>query len=111
MLELTLGEVDYIVDHLFINDTLDTSKIPEFEQGRRRRKTNDRDIDFFLNSDFDFEKQIWKSGFFKIHEKDWAISDTREYRYPILGIGFKTKIAFYACSIWSPNFRPAYQFF
>ena len=99
MVELTLGEVDHIVDYLYINGTLDTSKIPGFEQGRRRQKNNDRDINFFLNSDFDFEKQIWKSGFFKIQEKDWAIADTQEYKYPILGMGFTTEITFYAYSI------------
>lgn len=83
---MTLGAVDYIVDNLFINDTLDRSKIPAFEQGRRR-KVNDRDIEFFLNYDFDFKTQIWKSGFFKIQEKDWAQSTTTEYKYPNLGSG------------------------
>ena len=87
---MTLGEVDSILDHLFINDTLDRSKIPGSDQGRRMNG-NDRDIEFFLNSDFDFQKQIWRSGFFKIQEKDWAIAKTPAYKYPILGNGFKTK--------------------
>lgn len=98
VLELTLGEVDFIVDHLFINDTLDRSKLPASEQGRRL-KVNDRDIEFFLSYDFDFKKQIWKSGFFKIQENDWAIADSGEYKYPTLGNSFKTKIPFYTYSM------------
>ena len=77
-----------------MNDTLDWSTIPGSGHGQGRRlKANDRDIEFFLNSDFDFQKQIWWSGFLKIPQKDWAIANTPVYKYPILGNGFKTRIS------------------
>ena len=85
---MTPGEVDSILDRLYMNDTLDWSKVPGYDQGRRW-KANDRDIEFFLNSDFDFQKQIWWSGFLKIPQKDWAIANSPAYKYPILGNGFK----------------------
>ena len=74
---------------MYINDTINRSKIriPLFDTWKRTR-ANERDVLFFLNTQFDFKKQGWTSGFFKIHEKDWAVSDTAEYKYPILGDGF-----------------------
>ena len=85
MLKLTLGEVDPILDKLYINDTLNRLMIPSLKNWRRA-KVNERDFLFFLNSQFDFSKQVWKSGLFKIQEKDWAKSDTVEYKFPILGM-------------------------
>ena len=49
----------------------------------------EKDITFFLDTNFDFGKNIWKSGFFQIQEDDWEITDYAEYKYPILGNGFK----------------------
>ena len=58
-----------------------------FQQERRPKKI-ERDMQFFLNSEYDFEKKIWKSGFFKIQQQDWEISpNIIDYRFPILGIG------------------------
>ena len=76
-----------IIDKIYINDTIDRSKIPLFESFYRREKINERDVVFFLNAHFDFKRQVWKSGFFKIQEKDWAVSGTDEYKYPILDNG------------------------
>ena len=84
-LKLTSRKVDFIVDSLFVNDTLNRSKLPKSHQLGRRWKNNDRDIVFFLNSHFDFEKQTWKSSLFKIPENDWAVFNTPEYQYPNLG--------------------------
>ena len=81
-------EVDPILDQLFINDTINRSRFPIFQKDRRRLKTIEKDINFFLNAHYDFKKQIWKSGFFKIQETDWEITDTAEYKYPNLGNGF-----------------------
>ena len=75
-----------ILDQLFSNDTINRSKFPIFKS--RRLKKIEKDITFFLNTNFDFEKNIWKSGFFKIQEHDWEITDKTEYKYPILGNGF-----------------------
>ena len=52
-------------------------------------KKIEKDITFFLDTNFDFVKNIWKSGFFQIQEDDWEITDNGEYKYPILGNGFK----------------------
>ena len=83
-LKSTSRKVDFIVDSLFVNDTLNRSKFPKSQLGRRW-KNNDRDIVFFLNSYFDFEKQTWKSSLFKIPGNAWVVSITPEYKYPILG--------------------------
>ena len=82
MLKLTLVEVDPILDKLYINDTINRLMIPSSKNWRV--KANERDFVFFLNSQFNFQSQVWKSGFFKIKEKDWVKSDTVEYKYPIL---------------------------
>ena len=82
-----LFEVDPILDQLFINDTINRSRFPIFQKDGRRLKKVEKDINFFLNTHFDFKKQIWKSGFFKIQETDWEITDTSEYKYPTLGTG------------------------
>ena len=82
-------EVDPILDQLFVNDTINRSRFPIFQKDRRRLKTVEKDINFLLNAYYDFKKQIWKSGFFKIQETDWEITDTvTEYKYPNLGNGF-----------------------
>ena len=81
-------EVDPILDQLFVNDTINRSRFPIFQKDRRRLIIVEKDINFFLNAHYDFKKQIWKSGFFKIQETDWEITDETEYKYPILGNGF-----------------------
>ena len=81
-------EVDPILDQFFINDTINRSRFPIFQIDRRRLKKVEKDINFFLNAYYDFKKQIWKSGFLKIQETDWEITDTAEYKYPNLGNGF-----------------------
>ena len=81
-----LYQVDKIIDQLFINATIDRARFPMFQE--RQPKKIERDMQFFLNSEYDFKKKIWKSGFFKIQQQDWEISpNTIEYRFPILGIG------------------------
>ena len=87
MPKVTPLKVDPIIDMLYTNNSIDQARYPIF-QNRRRVKLNARDIQFFLDSDYDFKNQIWKSGFFKIQENEWAIlSDVDEYKYPILGNG------------------------
>lgn len=83
-----LFKVNPILDQLFTNDTINRSKFPIFQKGRRLKKI-EKDIQFFLDTNFDFVKNIWKSGFFQIQEVDWEITDDAEYKYPILGNGFK----------------------
>ena len=83
-----LCKVNPILDQLFTNDTINRSKFPIFQKGRRLKKI-EKDISFFLDTNFDFVKNIWKSGFFQIQEDDWEITDNGEYKYPILGNGFK----------------------
>ena len=83
MLKLTLVEVDPILDKLYINDTINRLMIPS-SKNWRRVKVNERDFVFFLNSQFNFQSQVWKSGLLKIKENDWAKSDTVEYKFPIL---------------------------
>ena len=48
---------------------------------------NDKEYKFFISTDFSYEKQKWKSGFFQINDADWQSTDTNEYRFPILGSG------------------------
>ena len=48
---------------------------------------NDKEYKFFISTDFNYEKQKWKSGFFQINDADWQSTDTNEYRFPILGSG------------------------
>ena len=86
--KLTLLKVGHILDEIYINDTINRSKIkiPLFDTWKQIRD-NERDVIFFLNSQFEFKNQGWTSGFFKIQEKDWAVSETAEYKYPILGDG------------------------
>ena len=83
-----LCKVNPILDQLFSNDTINRSKFPIFQKGRRHKKI-EKDITFFLDTNFDFVKNIWKSGFFQIQDDDWEITDNAEYKYPILGNGFK----------------------
>ena len=72
---------------LYTNNSIDQARYPIF-QNRRRIQTNAKDIQFFLDSDYDFKNQIWRSGFFKIQETHWAkLPDIDEYKYPILGNG------------------------
>ena len=52
---------------------------------KRGGDTDERKFLFFLNSQFDFSNQVWKSGLFKIPDSDW--DDVPEYKYPILGDG------------------------
>lgn len=74
-----------MLNKLFINNTLDRSQYPIF-YNKRRVKVNERDLHIFLNSHYDFKKQIWKSGIFEIDQKDWETSsDTTVYKFPILG--------------------------
>ena len=85
---MALFKVDPIIDMLYTNNSIDQARYPIFKN-RRRVQTNARDIQFFLNSDYDFKNQIWKSGLFKIRQNEWAIlSDVDEYTYPILGNGY-----------------------
>ena len=81
--------MDPILDQLFINDTIDRLRFPIFEELQRRRVVqNDRDITFHFNTYFDFDKEIWMSGFFKIQDTDWAITDDEsggDYKFPVLG--------------------------
>ena len=106
--KLTLILVHPIVDEIYINNTINRSKIPSFETFYRREKINERDVVFFLNSQYDFKKQVWKSGFFKIQEKDWAVSDTAEYKYPILDDGSYFGIFIHMlhmiCNIWYASY-------
>ena len=82
---MTLAKVNAINEKLFINNTLDKSKYPKFHN-KRRLRIDDRDVLIYLNAHFDFKNQIWKSGIFEIQQKYWKIlSDTSEYKYPILG--------------------------
>ena len=83
-----LCKVNPILDQLFTNDTINRSKFPIFESGRRLKQI-EKDIRFYLDTNFDFVKNTWKSGFFQIQEDDWEITDYAEYKYPILGNGFK----------------------
>ena len=69
------------------------SRFPIFHEQRHRRvKVNERDLSFHLNSYFDFNKKIWKSGFFEIRESSWGIADgassSGDYKFPVLGHGF-----------------------
>ena len=73
-----------IIDQVYKNDSIDRAKIP-ITQEHRRVKTNERDVIFHLNAHFDFENLIWKSGIFKIPKNKWAVTNTDEYKYPILG--------------------------
>ena len=81
---MTLVKVGIILSRLFTNDTIDKSKFPVFGQ-HPQHKRNERHITFFLNAHYDFKNQVWKSGFFKMHDNEWVISDTVEYKFPILG--------------------------
>ena len=75
-----------ILGQLFKNDTIDILQFPIFQTLRRQNNPdNHREITFFLNSHFNFENKIWKSGLFKIHDEDWKISETNEHKFPILG--------------------------
>ena len=65
------------------NGTIKRSKIPMMK--KRGGDTDERKFLFFLNSQFDFSNQVWKSGLFKIPDSDW--DDVPEYKYPILGDG------------------------
>ena len=86
VLKLTLEEVDPVLEQLYINDTIKRSLIPLAENWRRVN-TSERNFRFFLNSQFDFSKKIWMSGLFNLKTNDWAMSDTDEYKFPILGGG------------------------
>ena len=81
--------VNHIVNQIFKNDSIDRTKFLITYDGRRVKR-NERDHLFHLNAYFDFENFIWKSGNFKIQEQSWAMpmTDTNEYKYPILGTIF-----------------------
>ena len=83
--------MEQLLEQLFINDTIDESRFPILKKKRRDKKTH-REITFFLNSHFNFEKKIWKSGLFKINDEDWAESKTSDIKFPILAMvpRFKT---------------------
>ena len=92
VLKLTLEEVDPVLEQLYISDTIKRSLIPLAENWRRVN-ISERNFRFFLNSQFDFSKKIWRSGLFNLKKKDWAMSDTDEYKFPILGGGSNQGLA------------------
>ena len=94
---MTSVTVSPIVGKLFINDTIDRSKFSIFNQ-RRRMQMHDRDVTFFLNARFDFKNLVWKSGYFKIRDENWAVTDVNEYhstkyKYPMLGKRYRESFA------------------
>ena len=49
--------------------------------------TSERDFKFFISTNYNYDKRIWKSWLFKITQNDWRSTDTNEYRFPQLGTG------------------------
>merc|ERR1711911_137655 len=47
----------------------------------------DNDFKFFISTNYNYDKRIWKSWFFEITKNDWQSTDTDNYRYPKLGVG------------------------
>ena len=82
--DLTLWKVDSIIEKLYhSNGTIKRSRIPL--EKKRGGDIDERKFLFFLNSQFDFSNQVWKSGLFEIPDSNW--DDIPEYKYPILGDG------------------------
>ena len=92
---MILFKVKLILGQLFTNGSINRLRFPEFQKLNRQiqeNRGNVKQMIFFLNAHFDFEKSDWKSGIFKIQKENWMVTDSDEHKYPILGK--KLKIEF-----------------
>ena len=80
------SEVDLIHNKLYINGSLARNNFTIFDQ-KRRVGSDDKGLRFFISANFDYTKQIWKSGLFEIKENQWDTSEVPEYKFPIEGNG------------------------
>ena len=80
---------------MYINNTLNYQKFPIFKeaiffQAKDTTAANtDRDFKFYITAGYNFETEIWNSGYFSIKSSQWKDSNTTTYRFPILGPGLK----------------------
>ena len=81
------SEVGLIHNKLYTNGSLARKQFSIFND-KRRIGLNDKDLRFFISTRYDYSKNIWKSGFFKIAKNDWDTSKKTGYRFPIEGGGF-----------------------
>ena len=82
-------KVDLVHKTIYENGTLAKTKFPFFnELPKRRIGTDDKDLRFFLSTKYDYVKNIWKSGFFKIDENLWDNSGYEGLQFPIEGYGY-----------------------
>jgi len=81
------SEIGLIHSQLYINGSLAREKFSIFSD-KRRVASNDKNLRFFISTNYDFPKQIWKSGFSKIDRNDWVGSNKSDHQFPIEGDGF-----------------------
>ena len=89
---MIIFEVKLILGQLFTNGSINRVRFPEFQKLARQieeNRGNVKEMIFFLNAHFDFEKSYWKSGIFKIQKENWLVTDSDDYKYPILGKNLK----------------------
>ena len=89
---MIIFEVKLILGQLFTNGSINRKRFPEFQKLARHiegNRGNVKEMIFFLNAYFDFEKSNWKSGIFKIRKENWLVMDSDDYKYPILGKNLK----------------------
>ena len=81
-------KVESILNQLYIGENINREKYEIFESWERAfSDKNDRDFKFFISTNYNYEKRIWKSWLYEITENDWKSTDTDEYRFPVLGTG------------------------
>lgn len=75
-----------MLSKLFKNNSLNSEEFPILEQPLRRRlATDDKEFQFFISAEYNFETKTWKSWHLEIDEDQWMDSNTTFYRFPLLG--------------------------
>ena len=61
---------------------------------------NAQDYSFYISAEYDFDKSIWRSGWFEIESEWWKKSETNDFQYPILN----DRMFFYNNFVKTTNF-------
>ena len=77
-----------IHNQLYTNGSLARNQFSSFND-KRRNGDDDKNFRFFISASYDYSKQIWKSGFFKVGQDHWDASKNSDNSFPIEGDGYE----------------------
>ena len=79
-----LYDVDSVLTQLFENKTINATVYPIFREMKTISSGNDIEFTFHTRARYNFQTEIWKSCGFEIKKQQWAETNEREPKYPLL---------------------------